>query len=143
VAERLTDDGIQAFLATKEVVALAVLGPDGAPTAIPMWFVPDGDGLAMISVAATAKVRNLGRDGRVSVAAEGTDSAGRIRGVVVHGRADFLPESSARQALVERFLDKYRPRLERLWGGRAMPPSRVMFRIAPQRVRSWGLDGRG
>ncbi len=29
--------------------------------------------------------------------------------------------------------------LETLWGGRAMPAKRVMFRIAPERVRSRGL----
>jgi hypothetical protein len=29
-----------------------------------------------------------------------------------------------------------------LWGGRAMPANRVMFRVVPLRVRSWGL-GRG
>jgi len=26
-----------------------------------------------------------------------------------------------------------------LWGGRAMPSNRVMFRIVPERVKSWGL----
>jgi len=26
-----------------------------------------------------------------------------------------------------------------LWGGRAPPANRVMFKIAPERVKSWGL----
>jgi hypothetical protein len=40
---------------------------------------------------------------------------------------------------VERLLQKYDPDLAQLWGGRAMPPNRVLFRIVPEKVRSWGL----
>ena len=43
------------------------------------------------------------------------------------------------KALVDQFLAKYHPRLERLWGARTMPTNRVMFRIVPSHVRSWGL----
>ncbi|PYN43747.1 MAG: hypothetical protein DMD95_12890 [Candidatus Rokuibacteriota bacterium] len=63
---------------------------------------------------------------------------GDVCGVTIQGRAEFLSESSQRRALVERFHEKYR-RLERLWNGKTMPASRVMFRVVPARVRSWGL----
>ena len=75
------------------------------------------------------------------VAEEG--ARGDIRGVTVLGQAAFLPDSPERRTRVERFLGKYTPHLERLWGGRAMPADRVMFRVTPTRVRSWGLGGRG
>jgi hypothetical protein len=75
----------------------------------------------------------------VCVVAEG-GSSGDVRGVAVHGHVEFLADGPARRALVERLLEKYRPHLERRWGGRAMPSDRVMFRIVPSRVRSWGLD---
>jgi len=139
-SEPLADPRIQAFLATKDVVVLAMLRPDGAPTATPMWFLSAPDALIMISVADTHKVRNLRRDPRVSVAAEDVTTAGGIRGVVVQGTSELLPDSAERRELAARFLDKYHPRLERLWRGRAMPPDRVMFRIVPERVRSWGLS---
>ena len=135
----LAEARIQQFLATREVVVLATVQADGAPLAMPMWFLPDPAALTMISVAGTQKVRNLGRDPRVCVVAEG-GAAGDLRGVSVHGRAEFLSDGPARRALAERFVEKYRPYLERRWGGRAMPADRVMFRIAPSRVRSWGLD---
>jgi PPOX class probable F420-dependent enzyme len=137
-AERLGDAPIHRFLATKEVVVLATVGADGAPLAMAMWFLPDGDGLAMISVADTQKVRNLRRDPRVAVVAEGVGPSG-ICGVRLQGRAEILADTPARRALVERFLARYHPRLERLWGGPAMPADRVLFRITPGRVRSWGL----
>jgi PPOX class probable F420-dependent enzyme len=131
---------VQSFLAAHQVAVLATLGPDGAPHATPMWFLAEPDAIYMLSVADTAKVRHLERDPRVSVAAETTAPGGAIRGVVLDGRAEMLADSADRRRLVARFIDKYAPRLERLWGGRAMPPDRVMFRIAPDRFRSWGFQ---
>ena len=135
----LRDPKIQAFLATKEIAILATVQPDGAPLATVMWFLHDPDTLTMISVDGLQKVKNLRRDPRVSVVAEAADAAG-IRGVAVQGRAEFLADGAERRALVERFLEKYDPLLEGYWGGRAMPKDRVMFRIAPEKVRSWGLS---
>ena len=59
--------------------------------------------------------------------------------MTVQGRADFLSDGPERRALAARLLDKYDPRLERLWKGRSMPADRVMFRIVPARVNAWGL----
>ena len=135
----LAEARIQRFLSTQTVVVLATVQPDGAPLAMPMWFVHDRVALAMVSVADTQKVRNVARDPRVGVVAEGgTD--GLIRGVTVHGRAEFLVDGPERRAWVERFLEKYHPHLERRWRDRAMPDDRVMFQIVPSRVRAWGLD---
>jgi PPOX class probable F420-dependent enzyme len=133
----LDDARIQKFLATKEVAVLATLQADGAPLAMPMWFLHAPDTLTMISVADTQKVRNLRRDPRVSVVAEAVVS-GEVRGVTLQGRVEFLSDGPERRGLIERFHEKYRG-LERLWAGKAMPANRVMFTIVPSRVRSWGL----
>jgi PPOX class probable F420-dependent enzyme len=135
----LDEARIQRFLDGRDIVVLATVQPDGAPLAMPMWFLHDATAVTMISVANTQKVRNLRRDPRVSVVAEG-GSRGEVRGVSVHGRAEFLSDGPERRALVDRFLEKYHPNLERRWGGRAMPADRVMFHVVPSRVRSWGLD---
>jgi len=134
----LDDAAIQTFLATKQIALLATVQPDGAPLAMPMWFLHDAATLTMISVEGTQKVRNLRRDPRVCVVAEAGGGGEDIRGVTVTGRAAFLADGAERRALTERFHEKY-PRLSKLWGSRAMPANRVMFRIAPQRVKSWGL----
>ena len=136
----LDDARIQTFLGTKEVVVLATVQPDGAPLAMPMWFLHDPTSLTMISVDGLQKVRNLKRDPRVCVVAEAGSGTDPIRGVTVQGRAEFLGDGAERRALAERFLKKYDPRLEKLWGGKTMPPNRVMFRIVPAKVLSWGLD---
>jgi PPOX class probable F420-dependent enzyme len=136
----LADAAVQRFLATRYVVVLATVQADGSPLAMPMWFLADPAAVTMLSVAGTQKVRNLRRDPRVSVVAEtsGADG-GDIRGVSLQGRAAFIEDGPERRALVERFHARY-PGLARLWGGRAMPADRVMFRIVPARVRSWGLE---
>jgi PPOX class probable F420-dependent enzyme len=131
---------VRRFLDTRHVVVLATLQPDGSPLAMPMWFLHDADAVTMISVDGLAKVRNLRRDPRVCVVAESADATGNAGcGVTVQGRVEFLPDGPARRDLVDRFHTRY-PGLARLWGGRTMPPDRVMFRIVPARVRSWGLS---
>jgi PPOX class probable F420-dependent enzyme len=139
----LSNERIQRFLGSRPVVVLATVQADGAPLAMPMWFLHDASEIAMITIEGTQKVRNLRRDPRVCVVAEaGGDpgAEGGVRGVSVHGRAEFVSDGSERRALAERFLVKYHPRVEQLWGGRVMPPNRVAFRIVPGRVRTWGLE---
>jgi PPOX class probable F420-dependent enzyme len=135
----LDDPRVQRFLAIKDIAVLATVQPDGAPLAMAMWFLHDATALAMISVERSQKVRNLRRDPRVCVVAEAGGHGEDIRGVAVRGLAEFLADGPERYRLAERFHEKY-PRLVRLWGGRAMPADRVMFRIVPTRVRSWGLS---
>lgn len=135
---RFGDDDIQRFLGAREVVVLATIQPDGAPLAMPVWFWHDRESLVMVSEAATQKVRNIHRDPRVCVVAE-SGSREDARTVIIGGRAEFLKESPARQALVRALLDKYTPNLGRRWRGEAMPADRVMFRIVPAWVRTWGM----
>ena len=135
----LADPRVQAFLATKEVVLLALVGTDGRPLAMPMWFLYEPRVLTMISEEKTRKVQALRRDPRVCVVAE-AGTRDDVRGVTVHGRAEFLPDGEERRALVDRFHARYHPDLAELWGGRAMPPDRVMLRIVPERVGTWGLE---
>jgi len=132
------DPRIQRYLASKDIVVLATINPDEVPLLTPMWFLHDPSSLILITVESTQKVRNLRRDARLSIVAE-SGTRGDIQGVAVRGRAAFLADSPERRVLVTRLLDKYHPNLERLWGGRAMPPNRVMFRVAPEHVHTWGL----
>jgi PPOX class probable F420-dependent enzyme len=136
--ERLADERIQRYLGTKEVVALATLGADGSPHGMAMWFLHTPDAILMLTVADLQKVRDLRRDPRVAVVAESVVDGGP-RGVSVRGRAEILDESPERRAFVEAILAKYHPRLDRLWGARAMPSNRIMFKNATSHVRSWGL----
>jgi PPOX class probable F420-dependent enzyme len=133
----LADPAVRAFLEASQVVVLGTIEPDGSPLLTPMWFLPGGDALTLVSVAATRKVRNLRRDPRASVVADGREP-GAVRGVALRGRVRWVTDPAEQAPAVAALLRRY-PRLERLWGGAAMPPTRVLFRIVPDRVRSWGL----
>ena len=110
----------------------------GKPQVTMVWMDVDGDEVTFNTAEGRRKPKNLRRDPRVCVVAEAGGGGGDERGVTVQGHAEFLSDGSERRALAERFHAKY-PRLEHLWGGKAMPADRVMFRIVPARVRSWGL----
>src|SRR5437899_11880892 len=98
----LDDTRIQRFLATKDVAVLATVQADGAPLAVPMWFLHAPSSLTMISVADTQKVRNLRRDPRVSVVAEVVASGGEVGGVTLEGGAELLADGPERRARVGR-----------------------------------------
>lgn len=140
MAMTFDDPRIQRYLATKDIVVLGTINPDGSPLVTAMWFLHDEDALTLISVDDLQKVKNLRRDPRLHVVAESGSRGAEIRGVAVRGRARFLVDSPDRRALVTRIVDKYHPHLEGYWGGRAMPANRVMFRVTPERVTTWGLD---
>ena len=88
----LAEGRIQAFLAARQVVVLATVQPDGAPLAMPMWFLHDPASLTMITVADTQKVRNLRRDARVCVVAEWGETG------AVQGGACMAARSFSRKA---------------------------------------------
>ena len=135
----VADARIQQFLATKEVAILSTIQRSGAPLAMPMWFLHTPEALYMISVDGLQKVRNLQRDPRVCVVAEAGNRGAEIRGIIIQGHAEFLTDPAARRPIVEQLLRKYDPDLARLWGGLSMPHNRVLFRIVPDQVHSWGL----
>jgi PPOX class probable F420-dependent enzyme len=136
---RLGDHTIQHFLHHQDIAILATLQKDGAPLAVPMWFVADSESLCMVSVAETQKVRNLRRDSRVCVVVESGTRGADIRGVSIQGHVVFLAQTAIYQPVVDRLLQKYDPHLATLWGGTTMPANRVVFQILPAKVHSWGL----
>src|SRR5439155_4904711 len=115
VTATLADPAIQRFLATRDVAVLATVQADGAPLAMPMWFLHDPTALTMISVEGTQKVRNLRRDARVCVVAESVSAEGAISGVTVQGRAEFIAVGPEMRALVACFLVQYGKTSQRLW----------------------------
>ncbi len=131
------DPAIQNYLSSKDVIVLAMLGSTGGPLATPMWFVNDDQDLAMVSVDGLSKIRNLERDPRVSVVAEGGER-GAINGVVLNGEVRFL-DGAERVEWGARFRDKYAPDIERLWGGRDLPDNRRVFVFKPRVVSAFGL----
>ena len=74
---------------------------------------------------------------RVSVVAEAPPGAD-TRCIIVQGRVRFLDSAEERRTMGEAFIARYGERLEARWGGRAVPASRVLWRVDPTRVKHWG-----
>ena len=128
---------VQDYLTGKEVGVLATVNPDGSPLAMPMWFVHDRDGLALVSQADDMKVRNMRQDPRVGFVVE-SGSGGTIECIIVQGRVTFLSSESDRSRVGARFIDKYGVHMEKRWNGRSVPGSRALFLIQPRRIKVWG-----
>jgi PPOX class probable F420-dependent enzyme len=116
---------------------LATINPDGSPLATPMWYVHDASGMGMVSIDGLQKIHNLRRDPRVSVVVE-ADSADGPQCIIVQGSVEFLNSPSDRATLGAAFVGKYGEKIEKRWGGSAVPRDRVLFRIRPSRVKLWG-----
>lgn len=128
---------IQAALDGKDVVVLSTLTPGGGPLAMPMWFVHDSQRLVMVSAPGLAKVRNMQRDSRICVVAEG-GTRDAPYGLVLTGDATFL-DGDDRRAWGDRFHAKYTPVIDRLWDGSDMPDNRLVFGFAPRVASAYGI----
>jgi PPOX class probable F420-dependent enzyme len=66
---------------------LATVRRDGAPVAIPMWFVVADRTVFVRTLAASAKAASVRRDPRVCVTVEHGRAWAELRAAVIHGRA--------------------------------------------------------
>lgn len=88
-------------------VSLTTYRRDGTPVATPVWHVPTGNELLIVSEASSGKVKRIRRDGRVVVTA--CNIRGRVRpdAMSASGTARLLDEAgtaAAREALARRYL---------------------------------------
>jgi PPOX class probable F420-dependent enzyme len=75
----------QAVLRKPAFGHVATLGPDGSPQSSPVWIDWDGEFLRFSQTTTRQKLKNLERDGRISVSAIDPDDAYmyvEVRGVV-------------------------------------------------------------
>jgi PPOX class probable F420-dependent enzyme len=80
-----TPDGYEDLLERPIVGTLATVRPDGAPSATPMWFKWDGEGLRFTHTTRRRKLKNLEAEPRLSFTIIDPDDPYRyleVRGVV-------------------------------------------------------------
>jgi len=143
----MTDEEIQAFLASQRTATLATFGPSGHPHLVAMWFGLV-DGVIWFETKAKAqKAQNLLRDPRATVLVEDGLTYDTLRGVSLEGRATVIDDPDALWAVGVSVWERYngpyseevRPLVE------LMLNKRVAVRFDVERVRSWdhrklGLD---
>lgn len=143
----MTDEEIQAFLASQRTANLATLGPSGHPHLVAMWFGLV-DGVIWFETKAKAqKAQNLLRDPRATVLIEDGLTYDTLRGVSMEGRATVIDDADALWAVGvsvwERYNGPYSEEVKPLV--EFMLHKRVAVRFDVERIRSWdhrklGLD---
>lgn len=86
-----------------EAATMATIGPDGRPQLTEVWFVPDGDSVAVSINTATRKARNLRCNPACSLLI--LDPAGPYRYLELRGDAEVTPDDD--YVLVDRIDAKY------------------------------------
>jgi PPOX class probable F420-dependent enzyme len=140
---RMTNEEVDAFLASSKTIILCSIGPDGVPHPMPMWFGIEPDGaVVMTTFTKSQKIRNLERDPRVSLLVESGEEYAELQGVLLYGSADLVPET-------ERVVDILVTVTKRSGGIpagaeeaaragiQATAKKRTGIRVRPDRVVSW------
>jgi PPOX class probable F420-dependent enzyme len=123
------------FLDRPQVAVLSTLGPDGAPHAAAMWYVPDGDRILILTGGTSQKRRNMERDGRVALIVDQRERP--YYALTVRGQAtlDSMPASEVRRRFADRYLSG--EQREQYLRDRLDLPGAV-FAVAIDRVLEYG-----
>lgn len=136
----MTPEERRAFVAENQTIILTSIDHRGYPHSIAMWYDVDPDGsFIMTSYGRSQKILNMQRNPKVALLVESGKTYDQLRGVLIRGRAEIIPD-------VERCVDVL-VRIHRKMGGalqpgiedamRAQARKRVLIRIIPERVSSW------
>ncbi|GAB3720151.1 PPOX class F420-dependent oxidoreductase [Nocardiopsis nanhaiensis] len=107
---------------------VATIGPKGEPQSSPVWVDWDGEYLRFSQTTTRQKLRNLERDGRISVSATDPDDPYmyvEVRGVV--DRVEDDPENEFIDAMAQKYIGEPYP-----WG--SPEEKRVVVWVRPTHV---------
>jgi general stress protein 26 len=103
----LTGEEAAAFLAGTRTLTCATIGRDGWPHLIALWFVVRGDDLWAWTYARSQKVRNLERDARCTLQAEGGERYDQLRGLMLRCEAQIHRDTPVVEALGFEIMRRY------------------------------------
>ena len=89
-AVTMTEEEVQAFLASNLKLQVATVGKDGAPHLTTLFYVVQDGLVAFWTYGSSQKVRNLERDPRITVLVETGDDYAELAGVSIHGTAELV-----------------------------------------------------
>lgn len=116
------------------VATLATVGPSGRPQLSEVWFLADGDTVALSLNTARQKTKNLQRHPECSLLV--LDLANPYRYLEIRGDAEITPD--AQYAFADRVGAKYQSDLRQ----HDQPgEARVVVRIRPRRVHAVTMGG--
>ncbi|MDQ1436531.1 MAG: hypothetical protein QOK43_160 [Acidimicrobiaceae bacterium] len=136
---RMTPEEIDAFLAGRNTMNLATIGPDGQPHLVAMWYGFLDGAPAVWTYGKSQKVLNLRRDPRITALVETGETYDSLKGVELVGTATVHDDRETVMALGRNVYERYTA----AWTDDAAPAieqmgaKRVVIRIDVAKVVSW------
>jgi PPOX class probable F420-dependent enzyme len=95
------------FIASGHTGILITLRLDGSPVAVPVWFTVLGEAVYLTTLEASAKVRHIRRDPRVSFLIEAGKAWAELRAVLISGTATIVQDPATVVRVVAQVAEKY------------------------------------
>jgi PPOX class probable F420-dependent enzyme len=132
----MNETEIAGFLAAARTLNVATIGSDGGIHLVAMWFVMHGTSPVFWTYGKSQKVRNLGRDSRLSGLAEDGESYQTLRGVQLMGTAELVTDPAEVLRIGQELSAKYAG-LSPAGNLPRQAAKRVGVRLLPARTISW------
>ena len=131
-AHAMPRDEMESFLARPLIAKLCTHNADGSIHIVPIWFKYSHGEILLGTQEVTHKVRNIKRDGRVTVLVDAAEPA--LGGVIMYGdaRLDHDDVVATRVSIFEKYMDAERAR--GLAAKLASQWKPVIVRIKPRQV---------
>ncbi|MDH3706870.1 MAG: pyridoxamine 5'-phosphate oxidase family protein [Acidimicrobiia bacterium] len=137
---RMTEAEIEAFIAERKSLQVAVNGHDGFPHLSTLWYgLVDGE-IVFETYTKSQKIKNLERDPRITVLLEDGVTYETLRGVMIRGTAELITDRDAVHPLALAVMTRNQPDIpEEMLSEAAehMAAKRTAVVVKPQRVVSW------
>jgi PPOX class probable F420-dependent enzyme len=138
----MNDEEVRDFLERARVTVLTSLGRDGMPHPIPMFYGIESDGaIVMSTYTKSQKIQNLKRDPRVSLLIEDGSQYAELRGVVLYGKAELVPDTDEVMGMIALVAARQGEASDESPEARAgryrMASKRTGIRVLPERIVSW------
>lgn len=140
-AIRMSDDQLWRFIEGQKSIQVSSNGRDGWPHLVTMWFAIDDGDIVLETFTKSQKVRNLQRDGRITVLLEAGEEYEELQAAVIYGRAELITDLEEVHRLHLAVLRRNNSRgypdemLEE--ATRGMAPKKTAIRVRPVRIVSW------
>jgi hypothetical protein len=139
----MTQDELDAFLASERTCRVATIGADG-PHATPLWFGWDATYLWLYSIVKSQRWTDLQRDPRIGVTVDSGVEYLELKGVEITGTVDVVGDAPRKGEPVAE-LAEIEKQFARKYMSGPDEPSEQMYhdgrhgwlRVTPKKIASW------
>jgi len=139
-AIRMTDSEIELFVDSHKSLQVGTIERDGSVHLSTLWFAVVDSRIVFETYTKSQKIKNLGRDDRITVLVEDGTVYEKLRGVMIKGRAKLITDPHAVHPLALAVMRRNQPDIpEDLLSKAAeqMATKRTAVVVEPLKIVSW------